>query len=82
MANKLDWAPAGPHLIASTRQRNKVGVVFWRIRRLRNGRWDATDSTPWALGDSGLEPWPAFESAEAAQAWCEAADEKLAGGKR
>ncbi len=82
MATKLDWAPSGPYLIASTRQRNKVGIVFWRIRRRSNGRWDATDSTLWALGDSGLERWPQFDSAEMAKLWCEAADEKLAGGVR
>ena len=82
MANKLDWTSSGRYLVASTRQRNKVGIVFWRIRRLPNGRWDATDSTPWALGDSGLERWPMFESAEMAKLWCEAADERLVEGAR
>ena len=82
MTTKLDWTPAGPFQVAPTRQRDKIGIVFWRIRRLPNGRWDATDSTPWALGDSGLESWPTFDTAEAAKAWCEAADEKLAGGVR
>lgn len=82
MTTKLDWTTAGPYLIASTRQRNKVGIVFWRIRKLPNGRWDATDSTPWALGDSGLERWPMFDSAEMAKLWCEAADERLVEGNR
>ena len=82
MTTKLDWTLSGRYLVASTRQRNKVGIVFWRIRRLPNGRWDATDSTPWALGDSGLERWPMFESAEMAKLWCEAADERLVEGAR
>ena len=82
MASKLDWIPAGPHLIASTRYRNRVGVAFWRIRRLGTGRWDATDSTPFLLGEHGLERWPQFDSAEMAKLWCEAADERLAGGVR
>lgn len=82
MASKLDWYPAGPYLIASTRHRNKVGIAFWRIRRLPNGRWDASDSTPFLLGEDGLERWPQFDSAEMAKLWCEAADEKLAGGAR
>ena len=82
MANRLDWTPAGPYLIASTRYRNRVGIAFWRIRRLGTGRCDATDSTPFLLGEHGLERWPQFESAEMAKLWCEAADEKLAGGVR
>ena len=82
MATKLDWAPAGPYLIASTRYRNKVGIAFWRLRKLANGRWDASDSTPWLLGEDGLERWPMFESADMAKLWCEAADERLAGGVR
>ena len=82
MTTKLDWTPSGPYLIASTRYRNKVGIAFWRIRKLRSGRWDATDSTPWLLGDDGLERWPQFESVEAAKLWCEAADERLVGGGR
>lgn len=82
MTTKLDWTSSGRYLVASTRQRNKVGIVFWRIRKLPNGRWDATDSTPWALGDSGLERWPMFESAEMAKLWCEAADERLVEGNR
>ena len=82
MTNRLDWAPAGPYLIASTRHRNKVGIAFWRIRKLTSGRWDVTDSTPFALGDSGLERWPMFDTLEAAKQWCEAADEKLPGGVR
>ena len=82
MASKLDWTPAGPYLIASTRHRNKVGIAFWRIRRLHNRRWDATDSTPFLLGEGGLERWPMFESAEMAKLWCEAADDRLAGGVR
>ena len=82
MANKLDWTPAGPYLIASTLHRNKIGIAYWRIRRLPNGRWDATDSTPWLLGEAGLERWPMFDSADMAKLWCEAADERLAGGVR
>ena len=82
MATKLDWTPAGPYLIASTRYRNKVGIAFWRIRRLHNRRWDAADSTPFLLGDDGLERWPMFDTAEMAKLWCEAADEKLVGGLR
>lgn len=82
MASKLDWTPAGPYLIASTRHRNKVGIAFWRIRRLPNSQWDATDSTPWLLGEDGLERWSMFDTAEMAKLWCEAADERLAGGGR
>lgn len=80
MASKLDWIPAGPHYVASTRYRNKVGIAFWRIRKVVSGRWEVTDSTPWLLGEDGLERWPMFESADMAKLWCEAADEKLAGG--
>ena len=82
MTTKLDWAAAGPYVIASTRQRNKVGIAFWRLRKLANGRWDASDSTPWLLGDDGVERWPMFDTAEMAKLWCEAADERLAGGVR
>ena len=82
MTTKLDWTTAGPYVVASTRQRNKVGIAFWRLRRLPNGRWDASDSTPWLLGDDGLERWPMFDTLEAAKQWCEAADEKLPGGVR
>ena len=82
MATKLDWTPAGPYVVASTRQRNKVGIAFWRLRKLANGRWDATDSTPWLLGDDGLERWPMFETVETAKLWCEAADERLLEGMR
>lgn len=82
MATKLNWATAGPYVLASTRQRNKVGIAFWRLRKLANGRWDASDSTPWLLGDDGLERWPMFDTAEMAKLWCEAADERLVGGAR
>ena len=82
MTNRLDWTPAGPYLSASTRHRNRVGIAFWRIRKFANGRWDVSDSTPWLLGEDGLERWPMFESAEMAKLWCEAADERLAGGVR
>ena len=82
MTTKLDWKPSGPYYVASTRHRDKVGIAFWRIRRLHNRRWDAADSTPFLLGEDGLERWPMFESAEMAKLWCEAADEKLAGGVR
>ena len=82
MASKLDWIASGRYILASTRQRNKVGIAFWRLRKLANGRWDASDSTPWLLGDDGLERWPMFETIETAKLWCEAADEKLAGGVR
>ena len=82
MASKLDWIASGRSILASTRQRNKVGIAFWRLRKLANGRWDASDSTPWLLGDDGLERWPMFDTAEMAKLWCEAADEKLAGGVR
>ena len=82
MTTKLDWTTAGPYVVASTRQRSKVGVVFWRIRKLTSGRWDVTDSTPFALGDSGLERWPMFDTIETAKLWCEAADERLVGGVR
>ena len=82
MASKLDWIASGRYILASTRQRNKVGIAFWRLRKLANGRWDASDSTPWLLGEDGLERWPMFESVEMAKLWCEAADERLAGGVR
>ena len=82
MASKLQWTTAGPFRVASTRHRDKAGVAYWRIRRLPNGRWDATDSTPWLFGEDGVERWPMFESPEAAKLWCEAADEELAGGVR
>ena len=82
MASKLDWTPAGPYLIAPTGHRNKVGIAFWRIRRLPNGRWDASDSTPFLLGEDGLERWPMFDTAEMAKLWCEAADERLVEGAR
>lgn len=82
MTSKLDWMPVGPHYVASTRHRNKVGIAFWRIRKVVSGRWEVTDSTPWLLGDDGLERWPMFESPEAAKLWCEVADERLAGGVR
>ena len=82
MASKLDWIASGRYILASTRQRNKVGIAFWRLRKLANGRWDASDSTPWLLGEDGLERWPMFDTAEMAKLWCEAADEKLAGGVR
>lgn len=82
MANRLDWTPAGPYLIASTRHRNKVGIAYWRIRKIVSGRYDVTDSTPWLLGEDGLERWPMFESADMAKMWCEAADERLVGGAR
>ena len=81
MTTKLDWTPAGPYLIASTRHRNKVGIAYWRIRKVASGRYDVTDSTPWLLGEDGLERWPMFETAETARLWCEAADERLAGGE-
>ena len=81
MTTKLDWTPAGPYLIASTRHRNKVGIAFWRIRKTVSCRYEVTDSTPWLLGEDGLERWPMFESPEAAKLWCEAADQKLAGGE-
>lgn len=80
MTTKLDWTPAGPYLIASTRYRNKVGIAFWRIRKTVSCRYDVTDSTPWLLGEDGLERWPMFESADMAKLWCEAADERLSGG--
>ena len=82
MTTKLDWTPAGPYLIAATRYRNRVGIAFWRIRKVVSGRYDVTDSTPWLLGEDGLERWPQFDSAEMAKLWCEAADERLAGGGR
>ena len=82
MASKLDWIPAGPHFVASTRHRNRVGIAYWRIRKTVSCRYDVTDSTPWLLGEDGLERWPMFESAEAAKLWCEAADERLAEGGR
>ena len=68
--------------MASTRHRNKVGIAFWRIRKVVSGRYNVTDSTPWLLGEDGLERWPQFDSAEMAKLWCEAADERLAGGVR
>ena len=82
MASKLDWIASGRYILASTRQRNKVGIAYWRLRKLANGRWDASDSTPWLLGEDGLERWPMFESVEMAKLWCEAADERLVGGVR
>ena len=82
MASKLDWKPSGPYYVAPTRHRDKVGIAFWRIRRLHNRRWDAADSTPFLLGEDGLERWPMFETAEMAKLWCEAADERLVEGKR
>ena len=82
MASKLQWTTAGSCRVASTRHRDKAGVAYWRIRRLPNGRWDATDSTPWLFGRDGVERWPMFDTAEMAKLWCEAADERLAGGVR
>ena len=82
MATKLDWRNIRGQFVASTRHRGKVGIAFWRIRKVASGRYDVTDSTPWLLGEDGLERWPMFESPEAAKLWCEAADEKLAGGVR
>ena len=82
MASKLDWIASGRYILASTRQRNKVGIAFWRLRKLANGRWDASDSTPWLLGEDGLERWPMFDTAEMAKLWCEAADGRLVGGVR
>ena len=79
-ANKLNWTSSGVYQVAPTRHPNKVGILFWRIWRLPSGRWDADGFTSFALGDSKLERWSTFESAEAAKLWCEAADERLAGG--
>ena len=82
MASKLDWIASGRYILASTRQRNKVGIAFWRIRKTVSCRYEVTDSTPWLLGDDGLERWPMFETLETAKLWCEAADARLLEGVR